>query len=249
MPVENVYQNISNILQRIESIKRRFGVLPPQGQVLSGQGAAEQNVQAQGAAEPAESEPVYSKQEASSLPDSQQVSSDKTSFGETLERKIVEMDGQKPAGIRVEKTSAKTADSSADVPGVDIYGNIIKTASDRFGIPESLIQAVIKQESGFNNSAVSSKGAMGLMQLMPETANSLGVENPFNPEENILGGTRYLVDLLNQYNGNLNLALAAYNAGPNRVENKIPGISETKDFIDSVLRHYQRYQKFTKEEL
>ncbi len=246
MPVENVYQNISNILQRIESIKRRFGVLPPQGQVLSGQGTVEQNVQAQGTTEP---EQVYEKQKASASSDLQQVSSDKTSFGETLERKIVEMDGQKPAGIRAEKTSAQTVDSSASAPGVDIYGNIIKTASDRFGIPESLIQAVIKQESGFNNSAVSSKGAMGLMQLMPETANSLGVENPFNPEENILGGTRYLVDLLNQYNGNLNLALAAYNAGPNRVENKIPGISETKDFIDSVLRHYQRYQKFNKEEL
>jgi len=261
MPVENVYQNIANILQRIESIKRRFGV-PTQGRIPSGntvsgraasdgqiisvQSAAEDRIQEQGTAN------LTVSKLAESQPEAGRVSSGvaQTSFRAELERKIAESERQsKTPTAPSEKKNAGKVDGSVRHVGADQYDEIIKTASERFGIPGSLIQAIIKQESGFDNSAVSSKGAMGLMQLMPETANSLGVGNPFDPEENILGGTRYLVDLLNQYEGNLNLALAAYNAGPNRVEDKVPGISETKGFIDSVLRYYQRYQKFNKEEL
>ncbi len=264
MPVENVYQNIANILQRIESIKRRFGV-PARGQVSSeytdsgrvsrrgraveGQSAAGDAVQGDDAGV---AELSASRTYAAAQSEEKRVSSEaaKTSFREELDRKITESDSQnKPRAASAEEKSAETIRASDYPSRADRYDDIIKEASEKFGIPESLIQAIIKQESGFDNSAVSSKGAMGLMQLMPETADSLGVENPFNPVENILGGSRYLVDLLNQYNGNLNLALAAYNAGPNRVENRIPGISETKDFIDSVLRYYQKYQKFNKEEL
>ena len=89
---------------------------------------------------------------------------------------------------------------------------------------------------------------MGLMQLMPETADSLGVADPFNAEENILGGTKYLRELINLYKGNLNRALAAYNAGPGQVNEGIPNIQETKNFIKSVLRYYDSYSKFKNEE-
>lgn len=104
-----------------------------------------------------------------------------------------------------------------------------------------LIRALIKVESNFNPMAISRAGAKGLMQLMPETANKLGVDNIFDPEENIAGGTRYLRQMLDQFGNDLPMALAAYNAGPNRVEKSggIPKISETQNYIKKVLSLYR----------
>ena len=133
------------------------------------------------------------------------------------------------------------------VPGSP-YEDIIEAAADRYRVPSALIRAVIKQESNFNAEAVSHKGAMGLMQLMPETADLLGVSDPFNPDQNIFGGTQYLVDLISRYNGNLNKALAAYNAGPERVRDSIPNIRETRNFVDSVLHYYESFSNTTDEE-
>lgn len=118
--------------------------------------------------------------------------------------------------------------------------DLIKLKSLKYRIDPSLVKAVIKTESGFNCSAVSGKGAMGLMQLMPATAVSLGVYNPFDPEENIEGGVRYLRNLLERFGGNLTLALAAYNAGPKHIEKYgvIPAYRETENYIKKVLSSY-----------
>jgi soluble lytic murein transglycosylase len=124
------------------------------------------------------------------------------------------------------------------------YSTIINQASRRFGIESSLIKAVIKAESDFDYKAVSRKGAQGLMQLMPKTIDQMEVKDPFNPEENIFGGTRYLSLLLDRFNNDKKLALAAYNAGPERVEEYqgVPPFPETKSFISKVLNYYFQYR-------
>lgn len=124
-----------------------------------------------------------------------------------------------------------------------LYDRYISAASREHGISTSLIKAVIKAESNFNPRAVSRKGARGLMQLMPETARDLGIYDPFDPKENIFGGTRYLKEMLTQFRGSVPLALAAYNAGPQKVQgrNRIPGIPETRDFVRRVLKYLEHY--------
>jgi soluble lytic murein transglycosylase len=120
------------------------------------------------------------------------------------------------------------------------YGQFIRTAAERYSLDPELIRAIIKVESSFNPFAVSEKGAMGLMQLMPETAKEMQVAAPFEARDNIMGGSRYLRKLLTLFEGDLRLGLAAYNAGPNKVlENgRIPKIPETKQYVEKVLREY-----------
>lgn len=124
------------------------------------------------------------------------------------------------------------------------YDWIITDASRRFNVDPLLVKAVIKAESDFDTNAVSHKGAQGLMQLMPETASDMEVQNPFNPEENILGGTRYLSLLLERFNDDKRLAIAAYNAGPEKVESYqgVPPYRETQTFVKRVLRYYDQYK-------
>jgi soluble lytic murein transglycosylase-like protein len=123
------------------------------------------------------------------------------------------------------------------------YEGIILQASRRFEVDVSLVKAIIKAESYFDHKAVSHKGAQGLMQLMPQTSDAMAVENPFDPEENIFGGTRYLSLLLKRFNNDKRLAVAAYNAGPERVEacNGIPPIAETERFVKKVMNYYRDY--------
>jgi soluble lytic murein transglycosylase-like protein len=122
---------------------------------------------------------------------------------------------------------------------------IIHEASERYNLPPSLIKAVIRVESNFNPTATSPKGAQGLMQLMPKTAADLGVSNPYDIEENIWGGTRYLSLMLEKFNHSLPNALAAYNAGPGRVEKfqTVPPIRETQNFVRDVCINLLKYER------
>ncbi|MBU0651291.1 MAG: lytic transglycosylase domain-containing protein [Proteobacteria bacterium] len=130
-----------------------------------------------------------------------------------------------------------------DVAG---YDDLIAKASSKYRVDSSLVKAVIKAESNFNHRAVSPVGAQGLMQLMPATAASLQVRDAFHPETNIDGGVRYLRYLMNLFNGNLPLVLAAYNAGENAVlrhNNRIPPYRETQTYVKRVLNLFDKYSR------
>jgi len=124
-----------------------------------------------------------------------------------------------------------------DPPPKEKIGEIVSEISKREGLTPNLLHAVIEQESSYLPCAVSPKGAQGLMQLMPGTAAELGIADPFDPRENVGGGARYLKQLLVKYEGNLPLALAAYNAGPGRVDaaRSIPAIPETMNYVEQIL--------------
>lgn len=148
-----------------------------------------------------------------------------------------------PLGKKTEKVLAqKPQNENSLVPAVfySEYDHYIQKAAQKYEIEPELIHAVIKTESNGNHRAVSRKGAKGLMQLMPSTASDMNVGNPFNPEENIEGGTKYLRYLLEKFNGNVTLALAAYNSGPKTVEKygNIPPITETQQYVKKVFALY-----------
>lgn len=124
------------------------------------------------------------------------------------------------------------------------YSDAVKQAAKLNNIDPALVRALIHAESAFNAKAVSSKGAQGLMQLMPSTAKELGVDNALNADQNIAGGTKYLAQLLQQFNGDIKLATAAYNAGPNAVKkyNGIPPYTETKVYVERIGILHRRYK-------
>ncbi|WP_054692703.1 lytic transglycosylase domain-containing protein [Syntrophomonas palmitatica] len=143
--------------------------------------------------------------------------------------------------LRVKKTpvndSVKNINNqvSSKIP----FSEIIKQASEKYGVDESLISAVIKQESSFNPLAVSKCGAQGLMQLMPAIGKALGVVNPFDAEQNIMAGTKYLKQKLDEFGGNVSLALAAYNAGSGAVKKYggIPPYKETQAYVKKIVQN------------
>ena len=159
------------------------------------------------------------------------------------------------AGVRVEvgasgrkviinentvQRSRRLAGKLLPVPSADLEP-LIQRQSDSQNLDPKLVKAVIQVESGYNHKALSNKGAMGLMQLMPETASLFNVRNAFDPEENLRAGTRYLRQLLDRFAGRIELALAGYNAGPGAVEKHggVPPYAETRDYVKQVMMLYR----------
>jgi soluble lytic murein transglycosylase-like protein len=171
-------------------------------------------------------------------------------------KKLSASEDQGVSKTKILETGANSDGQDESLP-VDLAKNgatndidaIIKRVSEALGLDPSLIKAVIQTESNFNQKAVSSAGAKGLMQLMPGTAKEMGVKDPFNPLDNIWGGARYLKRMLDNYGGNLNKALAAYNWGPGNVNRHGTASKnmprETRRYIEVVNRNYNRFKKST----
>ena len=141
------------------------------------------------------------------------------------------------------KESSEAAKTNAAASMDELRRNVSRFADD-YNMDEELIRAVIQVESGWKQDAVSIKGAMGLMQLMPRTAAMLGVDNAFDPKQNIEGGVKYLAQLTDKYNGDVEKALAAYNAGPSRVDNAGGApFPETERYVRNVMALYHRYRE------
>jgi soluble lytic murein transglycosylase-like protein len=140
-------------------------------------------------------------------------------------------------GSASQVTSPPSASGDCDAISEASLSKMILEASQREHVDTRVVRAMVQRESGAKPCAVSAKGAQGLMQLMPATQIELGVQDPFDPEQNISGGVRYLKQMLDRYDGNTALALAAYNAGPQRVTpgGKIPDIPETQNYVMSIL--------------
>lgn len=135
--------------------------------------------------------------------------------------------------------SAQTTSSASTVSSPQDYEAYFKEASETYGVATSILKSIAKAESNFNPSAVSKAGAIGIMQLMPSTAASLGVSNSYDARENIMGGAKYISQLLSRYQGNISLALAAYNAGTGNVDKYggIPPFTETQNYVQKVLSY------------
>lgn len=127
---------------------------------------------------------------------------------------------------------------------INKFDRIIKAAARRHGVEFPLLKAIIQAESSFNPQAVSKKGARGLMQIMPQNYTALNIKDPFDPQQNIMGGTRYFRELYDRYNGKLALTLSAYNAGPTAVDRyqRIPPFPETERYVEKVMRYYRHYK-------
>jgi soluble lytic murein transglycosylase-like protein len=144
-----------------------------------------------------------------------------------------------PADTKPRVMAAVYTPGSRPLDGCEPYAGIINSKCDKYGVDPSLVKSIIKAESNYNPTAVSNKGARGLMQLMPSTAADMGVSNSFDPEQNIEGGVRYFRYLLDTFAGDVELSVAAYNCGQGKVirnGNCVPEISETKNYVKKVMR-------------
>lgn len=134
----------------------------------------------------------------------------------------------------------ESSGTSNTVTECTTYNHIIKHYCQHYGVDQELVKLVIEKESQFNPNAVSRSGAIGLMQLMPATAEILGVKDPYNPRANIMGGVKYLRHLFDTFDDDIELTLAAYHAGPSKVKklNRVPSIPETMEYVDYIISRY-----------
>ena len=143
---------------------------------------------------------------------------------------------------RIGRNSSRTGSNISGKTSYTELKDVIDACAEKYNVDNELIRAMIQVESGWNTEAVSNKGAQGLMQLMPRTAAMLGVNNPFDPAQNIEGGVRYISDLTDKYRGDIEKALAAYNAGPARVDSgNIPEVS--KRYVKNIMAIYRRLRE------
>ncbi len=161
-----------------------------------------------------------------------------TSFAAALQSEL--------AASSAAPTSAVAANAPAMVPPTQIDA-LVNDNAQSAGVDPALVKAIIANESGFNANATSNTGAQGLMQLMPGTAAALGVDNAYDPEQNVAGGTKYIKEMLTHFNGDVRLAVAAYNAGPGAVEKYggVPPYAETQNYVQNVLASYAKYRGAT----
>ncbi len=155
----------------------------------------------------------------------------------------------KPSDPRYTRMNRERVIATADLRIPDSYVPLLRKVAREHSIDQALLQAVMAAESGYDPNAISRKGAVGLMQLMPETARRYGVRNLYDPAENMRGGARYLGDLMRKFNNDMSLVLAAYNAGEDaiiRYGNRIPPYRETRQYVPRVMNFYQRYQLSTR---
>lgn len=181
-------------------------------------------------------------------------------FTQMLTRELASLERQFSSAVRSMAGDAKRADAAhADAAnagaarvaqtgrplsgGISPYDGIINRAAARNGLDPALVGAVVRQESGFRADAVSPAGAQGLMQLMPSTAKDLGVADPLDPDQNVAGGARLLRSLIDRYDGRLDFALAAYNAGPGAVDRYggVPPYPETRSYVAAILADYRSH--------
>jgi soluble lytic murein transglycosylase-like protein len=172
---------------------------------------------------------------------------ERTPFGALVQAAMAGQAGSPAAvdadGIGYARPSADASDGPSPVAPEEI-DRLVGANSATWNVDPALIKAIIANESGFNANATSGAGAQGLMQLMPGTAAGLGVTNAYDPAQNVWGGTRYIKGLLDRFGGNVQLAVAAYNAGPGAVEkySGVPPYAETQNYVQNVLSSYEKYR-------